>query len=95
MTFATAAVLATFTLEWLLQTSFRRRLLLEDLDEREAATESDPEAQPATPSSVIATNTEVVDRKGRVQLMESVVTSYTFEAGIIFHSKCLCLKCCA
>ncbi|KAL3135230.1 low-affinity Zn(2+) transporter zrt2 [Trebouxia sp. C0009 RCD-2024] len=83
MTFATAAVLPTFTLEWLLHTSFCRRLLLED--QHEAATYSDPEAQPATPSSVTATNAKVADRQGRIQLLENVVRSYIFEAGIIFH----------
>ncbi len=88
MTFVMAAILATFTLEWLLHASFRRRLCLEA--EREDAATSDPEAQPATLSSVSARNAGIADREGKIKRMENTISSYTFEAGIIFHSKRSC-----
>ena len=82
MTAATAAILATFMLEWFLNKSFHRRLLVEA--EREDVV--DPELAVASsapsPSSENSAETRI-----RLKIMENVVTSYTFEAGIIFHSK--------
>lgn len=83
MTIATAATLATFTLEWVLHKTFRRRLLTEA--ERED-TKLDPEGQGSQPSSE-----DLTARQSKVRAMRVMVMSYTFEIGIIFHSKPYCL----
>ena len=83
MTIATAAILATFMLEWLLHRSLHRRLLLEAV--REDTIFVDSEAQSA------AAITNLAHRRSKLKVMENVVISYTFEAGIIFHSKRSCL----
>lgn len=86
MTIATAAILATFMLEWFLHKSFHRRLLLEA--EREDADVVDPEAQLAVASSAPSPSSEkLAETRSRLRMMENVVMSYTFEAGIIFHSE--------
>lgn len=86
MTIATAAILATFMLEWSLHKTFHRRLILEA--EREDATEVDPEAQLAVASTGPSTRSvQSAERGSRLKVMENVVISYTFEAGIIFHSE--------
>ena len=86
MTIATAAILATFMLEWFLHKSFHRRLLLEA--EREDADVVDPEAQLAVASSAPSPSFEkLAETRSRLRMMENVVMSYTFEAGIIFHSE--------
>lgn len=86
MTIATAAILATFMLEWLLHKTFHRRLILEA--EREDAAVVDPEAQLAVASTAPSPSfIKSAEIRSRLTVMENVVISYTFEAGIIFHSK--------
>lgn len=79
MTIATAATLATFTLEWVLHKTFRRRLLTQA--ERED-TKLDPEGQGSRPNS-----DDLAVRQSKIRTMRVMVMSYTFEVGIIFHSK--------
>lgn len=86
MTIATAAILATFMLEWLLHKTFHRRLILEA--EREDEAVDDPEAQLAVASTApLPSSVKSAERISRLKQMENVVISYTFEAGIIFHSE--------
>ena len=79
MTIATAATLGTFTLEWVLHKTFRRRLLAQDEHEN---TKHDPEVQASPP------NSGVIDaRESKIRALRVMVMSYTYEIGIIFHSK--------
>ena len=79
MAIATAATLGTFTLEWVLHKIFRRRLLTQAQQED---TKHDPEVQ-ASPY-----NSEgLAARQSTLRAMRVMVMSYTFEIGIIFHSK--------
>ena len=94
MTIATAASLFTFTLEWILHKTFRKRLM-HDVDSTQDQYSADAEAaMPA--SAVTSSDTEkAYERKARLKALQNVVVSYTFEAGIIFHSKCLLNLCTA
>ena len=83
MAIATAATLATFTLEWVLHKTLHRRLSLKA--EREDVKATDHEAQL---SDVAAVDPEKLEyRRHRLVAMKNTVMSYTFEIGIIFHSK--------
>ena len=81
MAIATAATLGTFTLEWILHKTFRHRLLTQVEHED---TKHDPEVQ-ASPSS----SGDLAARQSKLRAMRVMVMSYTFEIGIIFHSKYL------
>ncbi len=95
MTIATAASLFTFTLEWILRKTFRQRLMHDaDIITQPHYTADTEAAMPAS----AATDTEKAygdDRKARLKALQNVVVSYTFEAGIIFHSKYLLERCIA
>ena len=81
MTIATSAILATFMLEWFLHKTLHRRLLQE-------ANVVDTESQLAVASSVPSpSSAKSAETRSRLNMMENVVISYTFEAGIIFHSE--------
>ena len=82
MTIATAASLATFTLEWVLHKTFHQRLMRNA--EGQAVKQPDAEAPMPEATGDLARTT---DRNTRLKTMKSIVVSYTFEAGIIFHSK--------
>lgn len=79
MAIATAATLGTFTLEWVLHKIFRRRLLTQAQQED---TKHDPEVQ-ASPYN----SEDLAARQSTLRAMRVMVMSYTFEIGIIFHSK--------
>ena len=87
MAIATAATLATFTLEWVLHKTLHRRLSLKA--EREDAKEPDHEAQLSGEAAVDPEKLEY--RSHRLVAMKNTVMSYTFEIGIIFHSKSLAM----
>ena len=82
MTIATAASLATFNLEWVLHKTFHQRLMRNA--EGQAMKQPDAEAPMPEATGDLARTT---DRNTRLKTMKSIVVSYTFEAGIIFHSK--------
>ncbi|DBA78801.1 TPA: hypothetical protein ACH3X1_008697 [Trebouxia sp. C0004] len=80
MTIATAASLFTFNLEWILHKTFHQRLMRD-------AERFDAEAP--LPAARTDSNDDVAkaaDRKVRLTAIQHGVISYTFEAGIIFHS---------
>lgn len=81
MTIATAASLATFNLEWVLHKTFHQRLMRNA--EGQAMKQPDAEAPMPEATGDLARTT---DRNTRLKTMKSIVVSYTFEAGIIFHS---------
>ena len=88
MTIATAASLFTFTLEWVLHKTFHKRLILQDQRGVQAGKAHDAEAPlPAGPTGDMVNS---ADHKVRLWALQNVVISYTFEAGIIFHSESLC-----
>lgn len=75
MTFATAAVLFTFTLEWTLRKWIKHS----------------HQATVAAISTTVGKDEEMETFKAaelaeRTETLENVVIAYTFEAGIIFHS---------
>ena len=73
MTFATAASLMTFTLEWSLHKYFVKKLNQPgDLAAQHAANDKDVEAG--------------ADDTSKMKRILNTVHSYTFEVGIIFHS---------
>lgn len=79
MTFATAAVLFTFTLEWSLRKWIKHsngatQAAIADASGTILAKDEEMEANKA------------VDLVERAETLENVVIAYTFEAGIIFHS---------
>ena len=83
MTIATAATLFTFNLEWVLHRVFHNRMLHQETARVEAAKSLDTE-------SALAENDKVkAECAGRLSKLQNIVSSYTFECGIIFHSKCL------
>lgn len=85
MTIATAASLFTFNLEWVLHKTFQQRLLRDTDTSAHDFKSPDPEApSQASPTEDL---TKAADRKIRLKALQNVVISYTFEAGIIFHSK--------
>ena len=85
MTIATAASLFTFNLEWVLHKTFKQRLLRDTNNSAHGGKSPDPEAPlQASPSDDLV---KAADRKIRLKALQNVVVSYTFEAGIIFHSK--------
>ena len=84
MTIATAASLFTFTLEWMLHKSFHRRLVLDD-HKAYAAKANDAEA--ALPASPTEDMVKAADHQLKLRALQNGVISYTFEAGIIFHSE--------
>ncbi|KAL0040876.1 hypothetical protein WJX79_008214 [Trebouxia sp. C0005] len=81
MTIATAASLVTFTLEWVLHKTFHQRLMRNA--DRQAIKRPDAEAPMPEATGDLARAT---DRNTRLKVMKNIVVSYTFEAGIIFHS---------
>ncbi len=96
MTIATAASLFTFTLEWILHKTFRQRLMHDADSSTQAQYTADAEA--AMPASAATSSDDIekaYDRKARLKALQNVVVSYTFEAGIIFHSKYLLDLCIA
>lgn len=87
MTIATAGSLFTFNLEWILHKTFHQRLTRDAEDGVKAVESLDAEAPlPAakTDSNDLA---KLADHKVRLRAIQNVVVSYTFEAGIIFHSE--------
>ena len=78
MTFATAASLITFTLEWCLGRLFFHKL---------AQIEAQNAAQASKPVSDAEAATQEEEATSRVKILQNTVISYTFECGIIFHSK--------
>ena len=87
MTIATAASLFTFTLEWVLHKTFHKRLIQQDDRSIQASKARDAEA--ALPAAAEQDMVKVADHKVRLKALQIVVISYTFEAGIIFHSEYL------
>ena len=85
MTIATAASLVTFTLEWVLHKAFNQRLM-RNAESPQAVKQPDVEAPMPETTGDLARAT---DCNTKLKTMKSIVVSYTFEAGIIFHSKCL------
>ena len=83
MSIATAATLATFTLEWVLHKILHRRLTIEA--EPQSMETVDTEA-PADASGA-TTETKGLAHSSRLEGLKNVVMSYTFETGIIFHSE--------
>ena len=79
MAIATAATITTFTLEWVLHKTFRRRLLTQA---EHGDAKHDPEIQ-ASPSN----SDDLAAKQSALRAMRVMVNSYTFEIGIIFHSK--------
>jgi hypothetical protein len=84
MTIATAASLVTFTLEWMLHKTFHQRLMRNAERDGHAIKQPDAEAPMPETTGDLA---RAADRNTRLKTMKSIVISYTFEAGIIFHSK--------
>ena len=99
MTIATAASLFTFVLEWVLHKKFHERLFSKEGDGVTAPAEksSDVEAPPTSTEAVSNSACCPIDNKARLRTLQNTVISYTFEAGIIFHSKfarlCLLVPC--
>ena len=83
MTIATAATLFTFNLEWVLHRVFHKRMLHQEIARAEAAKTLDTEAALAEADKV------KIECAGRLSKLQNIVSSYTFECGIIFHSRCL------
>jgi len=79
------AMTIAFTLEWVLHRTFRRRLVLQDESNSRAV--RPPDAEAPAPASGPADDVVKADLKVRLKILQNVVISYTFEAGIIFHSK--------
>lgn len=85
MTFAGLASLVAFTLEWVLHKSFHRKLKvlhapngqLRDAESSMTSIKSDNDILPVTSA----------EHQTRLRALHNVVISYTFEIGIIFHSK--------
>ena len=75
MTFATAASLFTFTLEWCLHKEFHKRL-----------NESAPNQKDVEMSANGKEVDSEIERTQTMKRLKSLVHSYTFETGIIFHS---------
>ncbi|DBA87606.1 TPA: hypothetical protein ACH3X1_004629 [Trebouxia sp. C0004] len=87
MTIATAASLFTFNLEWILHKTFHQRLMRDAESSVKAVERFDAEAP--LPAARADSNDDVAkaaDRKVRLKAIQNIVISYTFEAGIIFHS---------
>ncbi len=84
MIIATAASLVTFTLEWVLHKTFNQRLMRKAERDRHALKQPDAEAPMPETTGDLA---RAADRNTRLKSIKSIVISYTFEAGIIFHSK--------
>ena len=78
MTFATAASLVTFTLEWCLGRLFFHKLAQIEAQNASQASKEVSDAEAATQEE---------EAKSRVKVLQMTVISYTFECGIIFHSK--------
>ena len=92
---ATAGSLLTFTLEWVLHKTFQRRLFPQD--ERVVHADKSPNAEAPLPALFAGSTDETVqvaDRKARLKTLQNVVVSYTFETGIIFHSRSRCTSLC-
>ena len=79
MTFATTAVLLTFTLEWSLRKWIRhsnQASLAAFAGDAESTFGKDEEME----------TVKAADLAERTETLENVVIAYTFEAGIMFHS---------
>jgi hypothetical protein len=90
MTIATAASLFTFTLEWVLHKTFRRRLIEDERNIHDVKRHDAEAPLPALSAGPGDDVLEAADHKARLKALQNVVISYTFEAGIIFHSKQYC-----
>ncbi len=88
MTIATAASLVTFTLEWVLHKTLHQRLMRNA--ERNPQVTKQPDAEAPMPENT-GDLAQATDHNTRLKTMKSTVVSYTFEAGIIFHSMSACL----
>ena len=90
MTIATAASLFTFVLQWVLHKKFHERLFSKAGDGATvpAAKSSDVEAPSTSVEAVSDPACCPIDNKARLRTLQNTVISYTFEAGIIFHSEC-------
>lgn len=96
MTIATSASLFTFTLEWVLHKTFHQRLMHDADSSTQVQNKADAEAGISASAATSSDDIEkAYDRKARLKALQNVVVSYTFEAGIIFHSKCLLDLCIA
>ncbi len=90
MTIATAASLFTFNLEWVLHKTFHQRLLRDAEGSVHAVKQADPEAPPPATSTADTKDVpEAAECKVRLKTLQNMIRSYTFEAGIIFHSRFL------
>ena len=81
MTFATAASLFTFTLEWFLHKEFHKRLNERGPSPKDA--DADIEMRGLEHPKEVDSD---VERDRSLKRMRNLVRSYTFETGIIFHS---------
>ena len=97
MTFATLASLLAFTLEWILHKAFHRKLKVLHAPNGELRDPHDSAA--GLPVSVKETSDTLPvttpEQRMRLKALHNMVVSYTFEIGIIFHSKSLhcCSRC--
>ena len=86
MTIATAASLMAFTLEWVLHKTFHKKMNVYHASDGELRQIGDREA--GLPQSKL--EDEVTpETRVRLRALHNMVISYTFEVGIIFHSKFL------
>ncbi|KAK9825723.1 hypothetical protein WJX74_001308 [Apatococcus lobatus] len=75
MTFATAATLFTFTLEWCLHKEFHKRL-----------NETGPSSRDVEVAASAKETELTAEHNQTLKRLKNLVHSYTFETGIIFHS---------
>ena len=83
MTFATAATLMTFTLEW----SLRRWIRTSHRLSLATAPGAGCVGAALSPKNEEENALKAADLAERAETMENMVIAYTFEAGIIFHSE--------
>lgn len=87
MTIATAASLMAFTLEWVLHKTFHKRMNVLHTHNGELRQAGDPEPTRDISKLEAALPTTTPEQRMRLKTLHNAVISYTFEIGIIFHSK--------
>lgn len=89
MAFATLSALLAFTLEWILHKALHKKMRLKDMPNGEVQQADDSaNGLPVTVKSGTETlPVTTPEQRIRLKALHNVVMSYTFEIGIIFHSK--------
>ena len=93
MTIATAASLMAFTLEWVLHKQFHKKMNVLHAPNGELRQAGSPEPERDVSKLEAALPTTTPEQRMRVKALHNVVISYTFEIGIIFHSKLYLCPC--